>query len=223
MSKGESDVRGAGYAFDSAKPSAAQGWIVPAVIAKLREAGGPKTVERVFDIGCGNGAVASRLTREGYHVTGVDPSESGLAQARQTYPELTLFAGSAYDNLPAIYGQFPAVISLEVVEHLYAPRAWAKTLAGLVEPNGWAVVSAPYHGYWKNLALAVTGRMDQHFTALWDHGHIKFWSQRTLRLLLEDSGLRVESIDRLGRIPPLACSMLAVCRKPQDGGNGIHQ
>ena len=40
------------------------------------------------------------------------------------------------------------------------------------------------------LGCAVSGQMDAHFTALWDHGHIKFWSERTLRLLLEEAGFR---------------------------------
>jgi len=72
------------------------------------------------------------------------------------------------------------VLSLEVVEHLYAPRHYARTVFELLRPGGVAVISTPYHGYWKNLALALMGKLDAHFTALWDHGHIKFWSVRTL-------------------------------------------
>jgi hypothetical protein len=29
------------------------------------------------------------------------------------------------------------------------------------------------HGYLKNLALAVSGNLDRHVAALWDHGHVK--------------------------------------------------
>jgi hypothetical protein len=39
-------------------------------------------------------------------------------------------------------------------------------------------VSTPYHGYHKNLGLALSGKMDAHFTALWEGGHIKFFSIR---------------------------------------------
>lgn len=98
----------------------------------------------------------------------------GIAQAKNAYPHLRLEVGSAYDDLAATYGHFPVVISLEVVEHVYAPRDYARTLFDLVEPGGTAIVTRPSHGYLKNLALAVSGKMDRHFTALWDHGHIKF-------------------------------------------------
>jgi len=57
---------------------------------------------------------------------------------------------------------------------VYAPRDYAKTLFDLVAPGGIALVSRPYRGYAKNLVMALTGKFDAHFTALWDHGHIKF-------------------------------------------------
>jgi 2-polyprenyl-6-hydroxyphenyl methylase/3-demethylubiquinone-9 3-methyltransferase len=72
------------------------------------------------------------------------------------------------------------VISLEVVEHVYAPRSFAATIFDLLEPGGIAVLSTPYHGYLKNLAIAALNGFDKHVNPLWDYGHIKFWSQRTL-------------------------------------------
>ena len=80
--------------------------------------------------------------------------------------------------------------------------------------GGTAILSTPYHGYWKNLALALSGQMDRHFTALWDHGHIKFWSMRTLTILLEAAGFHDIRFERVGRIPPLAKAMIAVARRP---------
>jgi 2-polyprenyl-6-hydroxyphenyl methylase/3-demethylubiquinone-9 3-methyltransferase len=82
-----------------------------------------------------------------------------------------------------------------------------------LEPGGTALISTPYHGYWKNLAMAVTGKFDRHVDPLWDYGHIKFWSPKTLTSLLTEAGLSVVTFDRVGRIPPLAKSMIAVVRR----------
>lgn len=62
--------------------------------------------------------------------------------------------------------------------------------------------------------MALSGKLDQHFTALWDHGHIKFWSMRTLSILLEEAGFRNIRFERVGRIPALVKSMISVAHKP---------
>jgi len=48
---------------------------------------------------------------------------------------------------------------------------------------------------------------------LWDGGHIKFFSAQTLRALLEEVGFRQIKFIRVGRIPSLAKSIIAVVRK----------
>jgi 2-polyprenyl-6-hydroxyphenyl methylase/3-demethylubiquinone-9 3-methyltransferase len=78
---------------------------------------------------------------------------------------------------------------------------------GVIGRGGWG-----YHSYLKNLALAVTGKMDQHFTALWEGGHIKFWSAKTLSSLFDGEGFERIGLYRVGRIPQLAKSMVVVFR-----------
>jgi 2-polyprenyl-6-hydroxyphenyl methylase/3-demethylubiquinone-9 3-methyltransferase len=55
--------------------------------------------------------------------------------------------------------------------------------------------------------------MDAHFTALWDGGHIKFFPIKTLTQLLEETGFQDIEFMRVGRIAPLAKSMIAVVKK----------
>jgi 2-polyprenyl-6-hydroxyphenyl methylase/3-demethylubiquinone-9 3-methyltransferase len=202
-----------GYMYENGQKNASHEYLLPAVLDILASLRIEAAHLRLFELGCGNGAVAEALTLCGYHIVGVDPSEQGIAHAKTRCPHLDLQLGSAYDDLATKYGRFPVVLSLEVVEHLYAPRLFARTLFDLVEPGGTAVVSTPYHGYWKNLALALSGQMDRHFTALWDHGHIKFWSIRTLTQLLQEAGFGPITFCRVGRMPALAKSMIAIAEK----------
>lgn len=206
-----------GYRWNNAALTCAHDYLLPAVrreLSRLSNADTAPGARQLFDLGCGNGSVANELARLGWDVTGVDPSTEGIARAKEQYPHLNLHEGSAYEDLAARYGQFPVVTSLEVVEHVYDPRRYAATLFTLLQPGGTAIVSTPYHGYWKNLALATSGRMDAHFTALWDHGHIKFWSIRTLSALLREAGFVDIRFERVGRVPALAKSMIAIARRP---------
>ena len=194
--------------YGSSKHSCVHPYLLPAI----RRIVAAERPSRIFDLGCGNGSAANSLSRFA-PVTGVDISPSGVAIAQRSFPHLTIEIGSVYDDLAARYGEFPIVVSLEVVEHLYAPRLYAKRLFELVERGGVAIVSTPYHGYLKNLALALSGRLDTHFTALWDGGHIKFWSIKTLSVILEEAGFSRLSFLRVGRVPVLAKSMVAIARK----------
>ena len=203
-----------GFCWANSELTCAHDYLLPVVMDEMERLKANLGGARVFELGCGNGSVASALMLHGWDVTGVDPSTEGIAQANIRYPGLKLEQGAAYDDLVACYGRFPVVTSLEAVEHVSFPRRYAATLFNLLEPGGTAIVSTPYHGYWKNLALAVAGRMDAHFTALWDHGHIKFWSVKTLRALLREAGFIEIRFERVGRIPVLAKSMIAIARKP---------
>lgn len=194
------------YSSSDIGPSCHHNDLVPKVLELLAQL----KAHRVFDLGCGNGYLANQLSSQGYDVTGVDPSKDGIANANCTYPELKLYNGSAYDDLCSRFGRFPCVVSLEVVEHVYAPREYAKTLFDLLEPGGAAIISTPYHGYIKNLVIAVFNRWDTHHSPLWDHGHIKFWSRATLSELLLDQGFESVDFHYVGRVAPIAKNMIAV-------------
>ena len=210
------EYRNTEYRYNSSSTNVSHEYLLRPVLWELnRFFSESESPRRFFDLGCGNGSVAAFFSEHGFQVVGVDPSEEGISRANKVYPTIRLDRGSAYDDLAVKYGRFSAVISLEVVEHIYAPRHYARTVFDLLEPGGVAILSTPYHSYLKNLALAITGKMDDHFTALWDNGHIKFWSPGTLTTLLEECGLREISFRRVGRVPALAKSMIAIARRPR--------
>jgi 2-polyprenyl-6-hydroxyphenyl methylase/3-demethylubiquinone-9 3-methyltransferase len=169
--------------------------------------------KRAFEVGCGNGATANFLSENGFEVSGIDTSLSGIELAQQAYPHVTFEVDSVYNDLAVRFGTFPLVVSLEVIEHCFYPVKFAATIFNLLEPGGIGIISTPYHGYWKNMALALTGKMDSHFTALWDGGHIKFFSEKTLRTLLSETGFQKISFQRVGRISIFAKSMVAIVEK----------
>ena len=197
------------YNYDSAAPSHSHSYVIPIIVQELRRLG----ANELFDIGCGNGSGANLLSKQ-CSVTGVDPSEAGIAQARAAFPDLRFEQGSAYDDLAARFGAFDAVVSIEVIGHLLDPRLFARRAFDLVRPGGALIIATPFHGYIKNLALALCGRMDAHFNALWDHGQIKFWSVATLSELLCEAGFDRPHFRFAGRVAPLAKTMIAIARRP---------
>jgi 2-polyprenyl-3-methyl-5-hydroxy-6-metoxy-1,4-benzoquinol methylase len=188
----------------------AHAYLMPPALAALREF----SSHTVLDLGCGNGAGSARLATEGFHTAGCDASDTGLALAKQTYPRLDFFSHDISLPLPQDHlASYDAVVSLEVVEHLMQPRQLALRAREALRPGGVFILSTPYHGYWKNLALALTNSFDAHWHPLRDFGHVKFFSPSTLHALLEESGFFIHQSLRLGRIPAFARSLLVVAVK----------
>src|SRR5436189_41464 len=109
---------------------------------------------------------------------------------------------------------FDIVVSTEVVEHLYAPRVWARACFQALKQGGRFICTTPYHGYWKNLAISLLGHWDKHLNPLWDGGHIKLWSEATLHRLLEEAGFVNFQARGAGRIPVLWMTMVARADRP---------
>ena len=170
--------------------------------------------KRVLDLGCGNGSMMVALRRAGFQVSGCDPSASGIEYARQALPDANLRVLGVYDD-PGELGEagFDAVASTEVVEHLFAPRALPGFARQVLKPGGHLIISTPYHGYLKNLLIALLNKWDKHHVPLWDGGHVKFWSKHTLSRLLTEEGFVVEKFVGVGRSPLLWMSMILVARK----------
>lgn len=164
---------------------------------------------RVLDIGCGNGSLTHLIAQQGYEVVGIEESESGVTLARSSFPDCQFIQGSIY-NLPyaKLDNSFDIVISCEVIEHLFYPRELVRSANKCLKPNGVLIITTPYHGYFKNLVLALSGKMDRHFTTLWDGGHIKFFSTKTLTELLKQEGYTNIQFTFSGRCPYLWKSML---------------
>ena len=185
--------------------SEAHGYILPALVPRLRQAEG----RHVLDLGCGNGALTDALTREGFEMTGTDSSGTGITIARRSYPAADFFQSDVDSPLPdELHGAFDSVIAVEVIEHLLLPRNLFQRAREALRPGGSFIVTTPYHGYAKNIALALCNKFDAHWHPLRDHGHVKFFSPATLSQLFEEQSFTVRAVRRLGRIPAIAKSML---------------
>ena len=174
--------------------------------------------KRILDMGCGNGSITRILYTKGFQIVGMDTSATGIAHCQSLMPEAMFLKASVYDD-PAVIGPepFDAVVASEVIEHLYSPAGLLRFAAKVLSPRGRLILTPPYHGYWKNLALSITDKWDSHWMPLREGGHIKFWSVSTMSRLLDNEGFEVTKIVGCGRLPLFWKSMLIVARKRSDG------
>ncbi len=164
---------------------------------------------KVLDLGCGNGSISRILAEQGCRVWGCDVDRSRVEMAARRVPSGQFKLLSVYAD-PAELGEtgFDLVIACEVIEHLYFPRKLPEFARSVLAPQGHLLVTTPYHGYLKNLSVALSNRWDSHHGVLDDGGHIKFFSRPSLTRLLAESGFEVVSFRGAGRMPWLWKSMI---------------
>lgn len=196
------------YGYTNTGATFVHGYIANPVLNLLD----PKINKNILDVGCGNGSLVKYFVENGYNAFGTDASESGIKLASQFSADRFAVQDLSTDDLPSKFEHltFDTITSTEVIEHLYDPKAFIKFCKKILLKNGGGeiILTTPYHGYIKNLALAIAGKWDKHADPLWDGGHIKLWSRKTLTKLLVENGFTVTNFVGCGRFPYLWKSMI---------------
>lgn len=169
---------------------------------------------KLLDIGCGNGFTAGFCSELGFEVVGIDVSQDGIEIAKKAYPRVHFEVASINDDLADLINDVDVVISSEVIEHLYTPIHLIKNAFSVLKPGGILIITTPYHGYLKNLAISLFNKWDFHHTVSWDGGHIKFFSEKTLSKLIIEAGFINLSFHNVGRVQWLWKSMVCKALKP---------
>jgi len=165
---------------------------------------------RVLDYGCGRGGATHRLCEAGYLVDAIDLSEEVLALAAGYEPRATYAVIDGEQQLPFADAEFDACFSSEVIEHVFDIRSYLAEIRRVLKPGGRLLITTPYHGVIKNLAIAFRD-FERHYNPY--HGHIRFFTRASLARCLDDHQFRVERWVGIGRVWPFYKTMYVSARR----------
>jgi SAM-dependent methyltransferase len=166
--------------------------------------------ERVLDLGCGAGAFAAALAGAGAEATGADVAEAALERARAAVPGARFERVDPDGPLPFADNSFGVVWAGEVIEHVADTAAWLSEARRVLVPRGRLLLSTPYHGRVKSLAIALA-RFESHYDPVGEH--LRFYTRRSLRGVLEDLGFEVTAMSTQGGPPLLRDTLYAEARR----------
>jgi 2-polyprenyl-3-methyl-5-hydroxy-6-metoxy-1,4-benzoquinol methylase len=162
---------------------------------------------RLLDFGCGGGSFLARMAHQGWHVTGLDMSDTTVQRVRS---EL---------NLPVLAGTLPhpdlqpesfdVVTMWQSLEHVHEPLEALREAHRLLVPDGKLIVAVP------NIDSLPFEWFGAEWFGLDLPRHLAHFSPWTLTLILQRAGFQVGPIRMLRHSKWLRASAQQAARRPR--------
>jgi 2-polyprenyl-3-methyl-5-hydroxy-6-metoxy-1,4-benzoquinol methylase len=149
--------------------------------------------DSVLDIGCGRGVLAAEMVERGCRVVGADviPPDQ-VVPVLEEYIQTDLMREGMAELLPRLGDRkFDKILLLDILEHLVDPAAILRECRRLLRPGGQLIVSVPNVANISVRLLLLLGRFDYMERGILDRTHLRFFTRRTIRELLETEGYSV--------------------------------
>jgi 2-polyprenyl-3-methyl-5-hydroxy-6-metoxy-1,4-benzoquinol methylase len=147
----------------------------------------------VLDVGCGFATTSQYLAMRRNYVVGIESSAEAVAIARTRVTEVIHADLQQLDEVKRALGKrrFDVIIFADVLEHLAWPIGILRGYLDLLKAGGSVIVSLPNVGLWSVRLNLLTGRFRYQETGVLDHTHLRFFTRRTAREMIEQAGLKI--------------------------------
>jgi methionine biosynthesis protein MetW len=168
----------------------------------------------VLDVGCHTGVLGEALVRhKATTVIGID-SDNEAVEIAKTRINNAFHANIEVPGWSDVltqngYKDFDTIIFGDVLEHTMYPDVILKEATSLLKQRGNIIVSIPNVAYWRVRMGLLLGNWDYTDVGILDKTHVKFYTKKTSRQLLERSGFAVLKEEVAGySLPPRLIRML---------------
>jgi len=144
----------------------------------------------VLDVGCGRGRLGLEIETLGFRVTGIDDSSVACETARTRLSEVIELNLMDFAKVAQILGErrFDWLMMADVLEHLPYPEKALEFYKQYLAPGGRLMVSLPNAVVWDNRLRIMLGRFDYRDSGTMDRTHLRFFTFRSARELVENAG-----------------------------------
>jgi ubiquinone/menaquinone biosynthesis C-methylase UbiE len=147
--------------------------------------------EAALDLGCGDGRLTESLRAA--TIVGADVSLVALERAARRVRGMRVVRLQPDEPLPFEDNSFDLVLCAETLEHVRDVQLLLSEARRVLRPAGRLAITTPAHSRRTALRLLFRGWESQ-FQPL--SPHLRFFTRRSLRRLLDELGFEVESLRR---------------------------
>jgi 2-polyprenyl-3-methyl-5-hydroxy-6-metoxy-1,4-benzoquinol methylase len=159
----------------------------------------PATAQYILDIGCGAGTHARALSERGLIIDGITLSEKEKSSATEWCRKVHLH--NCESGLPDLTKKYDCVICSHVLEHIASPGLLLKNIHQILSPHGVLVVALPNLLNYKSRWHLLRGRFDYTEGGTMDYTHIRWYTFKTAKELLEQYNFSIVYASAPGAFP----------------------
>jgi glycosyltransferase involved in cell wall biosynthesis len=150
---------------------------------------------KVLDLGCSGGLLDEKLQRYGYSVTGVDYNEIDGVRDRLN----DFYQADLNEGIPDVVGiDFDVLLACDVLEHLVKPEQLLVDGRQRMKATGIALICVPNISHWYSRFRVFFGIFGYDQRGILDASHLRFFTRRSIRRLVENAGFSVSSFEPVG-------------------------
>lgn len=152
---------------------------------------------RILDVGCGTGKLGRSLKYKIIcYITGIEIDKESVNIAQEIYDEVIVMdLEDLINNRCELKNKikYNFIILGDILEHVTRPENLLECLEGLLEKDGYLIASIPNIANWMIRVKLLLGNFD-YSGGILDQGHLRFFTYKSARRLLEDGGYRIISV-----------------------------
>jgi len=146
--------------------------------------------KKVLDVGCASGYLAFFLKEKGCVVEGVDTDSESIKEAMNYCKAYVLDISKE-----EIKGKYDVIILGDILEHLEYPDKILSKLKENLNKDGYVVISLPnIVNIYPRLKI-LFGHFDYEETGIFDKTHLKFFTRKSLKELVSNTGYKIERLE----------------------------
>jgi 2-polyprenyl-3-methyl-5-hydroxy-6-metoxy-1,4-benzoquinol methylase len=137
---------------------------------------------KLLDIGSGTGVFLSEMKKNGWEATGLEPDTDARNVAKKVYG-VDLVNTDHLFQLPT--GHYDVITLWHVLEHVHDVSKYVEQIKAVLHPNGKLFIAVP------NYTSLDASVYREHWAAYDVPRHLYHFSPRSMKLLMEEHGLKV--------------------------------
>ncbi|MFH2069951.1 MAG: class I SAM-dependent methyltransferase [Elusimicrobiota bacterium] len=163
-----------------------------------------KPNSKVLEIGCATGYIGKYLKEKvNCESWGVEIDPDSAEMAKPYYQKILVGNIENEQILQQIDRKFDFILCMNVLEHLVNPLGVLQKIKKFLAPAGRVIITLPNIAHFSIRVRLLFGKFDYEDYGILDNTHLRFFTLKTAKEMIESSGLKIEhlSIDPDKGIP----------------------